>query len=98
MTLIGLLKRDRMTPVRAALLAVVLVATGCGGSSHHGTDADAGGNLDGAAGTGGQDGRRDGGGTDVACTDALTKKSNGQTCTCGGECSSNFCVDGVCCN
>jgi hypothetical protein len=83
----------------SSLLLTALLVAGCGGSNHHGgTDAAAGAGHEGGAGTGGQ-GPRDGGGTaDSSCTDALTKKSNGQMCTCNGECTSNFCVDGVCCN
>jgi hypothetical protein len=79
-------------------LALMAVAS-CGGSSSGGKDGAAGAPQDGAAGTGG--GGKDGPGPtgpDGSCTDALTKKANGQTCACNAECSSNFCVDGLCCS
>src|SRR5450432_3831979 len=58
-----------------------------------------GGPRDGAAGAGGRDAKLEAPTADASCVgDVLTKKSNGQACKCSGDCSSNFCVDGVCCN
>ncbi|HVX97140.1 MAG TPA: hypothetical protein VHK47_19645 [Polyangia bacterium] len=83
-----------------ALLALV----GCGGGSSNHPQHDGGPDLrpDGAAGG---DAPSDAGhdttstGDTGGCGhDALTKKPNGQACTCDGDCASNFCVDGLCCN
>ena len=52
----------------------------------------------GKSGTGAADGGIDRGGDGVACVagDGGTK-TNGAACGCAADCSSGFCVDGVCC-
>jgi hypothetical protein len=99
MMFLGLSRKNLATPVRVALLATAIAVAGCGGGGPHGHDAgpasDAG---DGAGGTGGGKDARDTAAADGSCADVLTKKANGQACTCSGECTSTFCVDGVCCN
>jgi hypothetical protein len=45
----------------------------------------------------GHSGKQDGGG--ASCRhDGGTKGANGTACGCGADCTSGFCVDGVCCN
>jgi hypothetical protein len=98
MMMTGLREIRRSERARAIFLIAALAVAGCGGGGKPpGPDGAAGAKPDGAAGTGGQ-APADGGGTDTSCTDALTKKANGQACTCAAECTSNYCVDGVCCN
>ncbi len=80
--------------------AVTLVAVGCGGHggapTHPGQDAAT--TFDARdAEAGGLDAKVDRAGPEAACGDAGTKKAAGQACACASECSSNFCVDGVCC-
>jgi hypothetical protein len=79
------------------VLAVGL--NGCGGSSH--TPPGVGTSNDGGAGAGDAQTKPDASDakSDAAtCSDALTKKSNGAACTCASDCTSNVCVDGLCCN
>src|SRR5450432_4314600 len=83
---------------------IALALGGCGSSApasrpqnHDASD----GPHDGAAGTTGDtpDGAAGAPSTDGSCkSDALTKKPTGQACTCAADCTSNFCVDGLCCN
>jgi hypothetical protein len=95
--------------VMRLLLALIaggsLAAGGCGSNAPAGTrpktDAAAGapGDGGGAGTTGAVDAPHEGPPADASCAgDALTKKPNGQACKCGGDCASNFCVDGICCN
>src|SRR5450432_530260 len=83
----------------AAGVVVAILSAGAGCSSKPPPsprlDRD-GGPQDGA---GGRDAKLEAPTADAACMgDALTKKSNGQACKCPGDCSSNFCIDGVFCN
>ncbi|HVU52112.1 MAG TPA: hypothetical protein VHL80_15545 [Polyangia bacterium] len=80
-----------------------MVGAGCGSNSpakHPARDA-ADGPHDGGAtvSTDTRDAPADTPAADAGCkSDALTKRANGQACTCAADCTSNFCVDGLCCN
>jgi len=83
------------------LALAVALGAGCGSSSPASTSVKrdaADGPRDAATGDG-PDGQPEAARPDATCVpDALTKKPNGQACTCASDCSSNFCVDGLCCN
>ncbi len=84
----------------ALIGAAALVAVGCGGHGGAPThpNRDAATTFDARdAEAGGPDATVDRAGPEVACGDAGAKKATGQACACASECSSNFCVDGVCC-
>src|SRR5450755_4427467 len=82
--------------VVVATLIMLTLGAGCGSKPPAPPRAD-GGPQDGAAGAGGRDAKLEAPTADASCVgDVLTKKSNGQACKCPGDCSSNFCVDGVC--
>ncbi|HXU05915.1 MAG TPA: hypothetical protein VN903_33405, partial [Polyangia bacterium] len=52
-----------------------------------------------ATACGGKSGSKPDGGPDGGCgADAGARRSNGEACSCAGNCQSGFCVDGVCCN
>jgi hypothetical protein len=82
------------------LAALSFSGAGCGGAppAPHTTN-DAGATNDGAGGAGARtDAHGDQTPGDAACkSDSLTKKTNGQSCSCAADCTSNFCVDGLCC-
>jgi hypothetical protein len=90
------------------VMAIAAAITGCGSNNPAGPrpKPDAGDGLHeaGAAGTAGggtdaKDAPKDSPAADAACgADVLTKKSNGQACSCNSDCANNFCVDGICCN
>jgi len=84
------------------VVAVALVvAAGCSNAPAKHTNHDASdGPHDGGATTSADTSvPKDTGPADAGCkSDALTKKTNGQACTCAADCTSNFCVDGLCCN
>jgi hypothetical protein len=84
---------------RLALLGALVVA-GCGGHGGGHANPDGSAGATGTAGAGGTHGDAGGDTTaaDGSCPEVLTKGANGSKCTCGGECSSTYCVDGVCCS
>ncbi len=73
----------RGLPAKLALAALFALAmTSCHGSSHGG----------------GVVGKIDGGPDSKSCGDGGARKTNGTACGCDADCTSGFCVDGVCCN
>ena len=64
-------------------LAIVPALAGAGCHSSHG---------------GGSGVKVDGGPDSRSCGDGGARKTNGAACGCNADCTSDFCVDGVCCN
>jgi hypothetical protein len=95
------LTNESLANLAAGVVVAILIAgAGCSSKPPGPPRPNAdGGPQDGVAGAGGRDAKLEAPTADASCVgDVLTKKSNGQACKCPGDCSSNFCVDGVCCN
>jgi hypothetical protein len=101
MKYLHLRNRDAAAAAGLALAFTLALVAGCGGNhpAAHGHDASAPFDGGTAGSAGGLDGPKDAPPPDAKCAaDSLTKKTNGQACTCAADCTSNFCVDGLCCN